>query len=562
MEVLYAVSCVASFLLIIAYCGLFKKRDIWFLLTFISVFICNVGYLTVAISHSLDEALLANRISYLGSVFLPFFLFMTIAKVCKCKYPHYLPLILTIINVAVLILTASIGYNDLYYTNISFVMNGSSGQLLRQYGPLHLLYYFYLISYFGAMISVIIRSFFKKRVVSYKHAICLAFVVLLNISIYFIEKIIHTDFEVISYSYVISELFLFWVYKELEDYDIDNILQSTFEIDSTGIMLFDVNQNFKGCNDDATAIFPELNNLKLEYSIPKDIETLQQTIIPVLNRHSKSENVTYRHGVKIYRIIAKPFHRNGKVDGKLLGTAIVISDDTAQQEYLQLISSYNDTLEKEVAEKTKHVLTMHDNLIRGMADMVEGRDPNTGGHIKRTSSVVSIFVRKLRELGYEGITESYCRNVAKAAPMHDLGKIAIDDAILRKPGKYTADEYAIMQTHASRGAEIVAKILKREDDEEFYDIAVNVAHYHHEKYNGKGYPEHLTGGDIPLEARIMALADVFDALVSKRCYKESYSYDEAFEIIRESMGEHFDPKLGEIFLTCKNELCACYDAQK
>ena len=143
--------------------------------------------------------------------------------------------------------------------------------------------------------------------------------------------------------------------------------------------------------------------------------------------------------------------------------------------------------------------------------------------------------------------------------MHDLGKIAIDDAVLRKPGKYTDAEYAEMKRHPAEGAKIVENILNGVEDESFVQIAKNIALYHHEKWNGKGYPTGLSGTDIPIEARIMALADVFDALVSKRCYKEAFSYDRAFAIIEESLGEHFDPELGAVFLSCRPQLEALYD---
>ena len=138
--------------------------------------------------------------------------------------------------------------------------------------------------------------------------------------------------------------------------------------------------------------------------------------------------------------------------------------------------------------------------------------------------------------------------------MHDLGKIAITDSILKKPGKFTEDEYDEMKRHTTEGAKTVTSILKGVEDEKFIDIAKNVALYHHEKWNGTGYPTGIGGTDIPIEARIMALADVFDALVSKRCYKEAFSYDKAFSIIEDDLGKHFDPQLGRIFLECREEL--------
>ena len=192
--------------------------------------------------------------------------------------------------------------------------------------------------------------------------------------------------------------------------------------------------------------------------------------------------------------------------------------------------------------------------------MVESRDNSTGGHINRTSDCVKIFVEKLRRVPeYSNLSDSFCDSVIKAAPMHDLGKIAVDDAVLRKPGRFTDEEYEIMKKHSAEGARIVESVLTEVEDMEFKKIAINVAHYHHEKWDGSGYPEKIKGEEIPLEARIMALADVFDALVSKRCYKDSFSYDKAFQIINESLGTHFDPKLGRVFVECRNELENLYN---
>ena len=127
--------------------------------------------------------------------------------------------------------------------------------------------------------------------------------------------------------------------------------------------------------------------------------------------------------------------------------------------------------------------------------------------------------------------------------MHDIGKIAVDDAVLRKPGKFTPEEYEIMKTHANEGARILSHIVESVDNERFRQIAINMAHYHHERFDGSGYPEKLKGNEIPLEARIMAIADVYDALVSKRVYKEKMSFAEAHKIITEGSDSQFDSRL-------------------
>ena len=235
-------------------------------------------------------------------------------------------------------------------------------------------------------------------------------------------------------------------------------------------------------------------------------------------------------------------------------------DIVSNDDFGELVDVFND-MSVNLADKNKKIQAIQDSIIKGMAVMVESRDNSTGGHINRTSDCVKVFVDKLSyRLEYEDISQEYWDAIIKAAPMHDLGKIAVDDAVLRKPGKFTDEEYEKMKAHSAEGARIVENVLSQVDDEEFKQIAINVAHYHHEKWNGQGYPERISGEEIPFEARIMALADVFDALVSKRCYKESFTYDVAFNIIEESLGSHFDPKLGRLFIECRADLEALYNS--
>ena len=203
---------------------------------------------------------------------------------------------------------------------------------------------------------------------------------------------------------------------------------------------------------------------------------------------------------------------------------------------------------------------MHDKMILAMATLVESRDNSTGGHIKRTSTAVRILTDEMKKDHFMGLTDQFYRNVTKAAPMHDLGKIAVDDAILRKPGKLTDEEYAVMKSHAAEGAKIVHEILKDTEDNDFHLIAENVAHYHHERYDGSGYPDGLKGDNIPIEARITAIADVYDVLVSKRVYKEKVSFSEASQIILNGMGTQFDKRLEPYFVKARPKLEEYYSS--
>ena len=195
-------------------------------------------------------------------------------------------------------------------------------------------------------------------------------------------------------------------------------------------------------------------------------------------------------------------------------------------------------------------------MVMGFATLVENRDDNTGGHIRRTSAYVELLAKELeKNRKYSRIlTADYIENLRLAAPMHDVGKIAIPDAILLKPGRLEKEEFEIMKSHSERGSEIIKKTFGKTSSIEFTKMAYEVARYHHEKWNGKGYPEGLSGDAIPLSARIMAIADVFDAVTEKRCYKDAQPVEVSFEIIEKGAGVDFDPELAAVFLSLKPQI--------
>ncbi|MCM1398254.1 MAG: HD domain-containing protein [Clostridium sp.] len=200
--------------------------------------------------------------------------------------------------------------------------------------------------------------------------------------------------------------------------------------------------------------------------------------------------------------------------------------------------------------------SMQFNMIALMADLVENRDENTGGHIKRTARFVEIIANALKRqnLFLDTLTPQYISDMVVAAPLHDIGKIHIPDAILNKPGKLTEEEFEIMKSHAAAGRDLLKRAEGQLGQSAYLDIAVEMAAYHHEWWNGTGYPDGVKGEEIPLCARIMAVADVFDALTSKRCYKEAMPLQKAYEIIRSESDTHFDPIVAEIFLASSDEI--------
>lgn len=218
MTIFYLICAVISVLMTGVYFLVDKKRDIWLLCLFISVAVCDMGYLFLSVSKTLETALWANRFAYAGSVFLPFCLLMMIMHLSRFRFPQHLPKILVGINLVMLLIAASGGFLPIYYKEVSLEIINGSAVLIKEYGPLHGLYKIYLFAYFAAMVAIIIYTAIKKKVVSIKHSIFLAFVVIGNIAIWLVENTIHTEFEFLAISYIVTEGLILFLYGILQDY--------------------------------------------------------------------------------------------------------------------------------------------------------------------------------------------------------------------------------------------------------------------------------------------------------------------------------------------------------
>ena len=219
------------------------------------------------------------------------------------------------------------------------------------------------------------------------------------------------------------------------------------------------------------------------------------------------------------------------------------------------IARRNGSLLREQAELSEKIRremekrnAMQSHVIEDLAALIESRDTSTGEHVTRTKRYVELIAREMqKQPRYAGLlTDETVDRIVRAAPLHDIGKIAVSDRILQKPGRLTPEEFEEMKKHASKGGEMVHNILGNLDNEAFLQTASEIATGHHERWDGSGYPNGLAGEAIPLPARIMSVADVFDALVSERCYKSAMSPEQAFQIISDERGRQFDPDIVDL----------------
>ena len=229
---------------------------------------------------------------------------------------------------------------------------------------------------------------------------------------------------------------------------------------------------------------------------------------------------------------------------------------------LRLLTNRTSKLLADDADNYEQLIQNNIDMVYGFATLVENRDQNTGGHIKRTSVYVRLLAEELqRSCVYKDeITDEFIGFASTVSPLHDIGKIAIPDKILQKPGKLTEEEFEIMKTHSAKGGEIIKETFSHVYNEDYRKMAYDIAKFHHEKWNGKGYPEGRKGEDIPLAARIMSIADVFDAVSEKRCYRDAMPLEQCFGIIENGSGTDFDPVLVEAFLRIRNKITSVHNS--
>lgn len=556
---IYTALFIMSFIMLAILVGRYKNRiSIYYVLMFECVLIANFGYMQLSDATNVNMAIFANQTVYLGSSFCPFFLLMSMADLCKAKVNKALQIFLIVYSAVIFALISSVGAFSWYYKDVQLARENGVSILIKEYGPLHSLYPIYLFGIIIMCFAIIVNSFFRKKDVSYITSIILLVLMVMIVSVYTIEKALALKTEFLPMAYVIAQIVILILLRRISLYDVTAIsANSMVESVSYGFITYDSNERYLGSDNAAKLWFPEIKELQIDSKVKSEDTDILKQIGKWIRKEDNRDIVYFEKD----NLIIEAKHTILKEKRRKAIHCVYLRDDTKQQKYTKLVEQYNENLARDINKKTEKIYKIQDDILISMASIVENRDNNTGGHIARTSDVVKIFVNHLLKKNIiNELTPKIAKCIIKAAPLHDFGKIAIPDIILNKPGKFTDEEYEEMKKHSEKGAAIVERILKNSEDTTFKKIAVNVAHYHHEKWDGKGYPEGIQGEEIPFEARVMALADVFDALVSKRVYKERLGYDKAFSIIEESCGTHFDPVLCREFLECRPEIEKLYDS--
>ena len=531
-----------------------KKTDNLYVIFCLLVIINSLGRYLLSVSDNLWMALTANKLIYVGGCYCPLFIVLALRQLCGIRISKVITGGMTLFSTVMMGFVLTIGHSDIYYKDVQLAEGDGYHYLIKTYGPAHSAYVAMVLLYGLLIVYYLIYAIRRRSHISVRTVSVISVMGMGVVIAYLLERLLKSKVSYVSLGYLAAAVCLVYLLERINIYDLTaNIAISVERLGEYGYIEFDRKYRYVNANSYAKELFPAIEQeWRIDAPVPVSDSYLYREVVLWLKKTSYKGSKMIPVNGSYIQMSVRDIMRGRKHKA---GYLVELIDRTSEQNYLNAIENYNSNLQKEVERKTADIVHIKDMMVLGMATMVESRDNSTGGHIRRTSRVVEIFSDRLSGcLDEFGISEEFLQMVIKAAPMHDLGKIAVPDSVLQKQGKFTAEEYEIMKRHSAEGARIVNDILKGVESEEFVCVAVNVAHYHHEKWNGQGYPTGISGEEIPIEARIMALADVFDALVSKRCYKDAYSFDTAFGIIEESLGTQFDPELGRVFLTCRKEL--------
>lgn len=499
-----------------------------------------------------DEALMvyANKIEYFGAcnAFSAFVILYGIYL--GIHIPKWLKGLMLVSGYVMTIITCTFDLNTLYYRSYSVKIVNGIPELVKVYGPLHSVYVAMACIYTAAVIMMYLYCRYLRKNNRRFFSRLLAAVAVAPTAAFLIEKMTGSGVELLPYGLIVSDVCLIYLIGN-RFYDLNEVaLDVVYETSVDAVIIENMEHEFQGANKLARSIFPEFcrDGSRQRHKIDtaafadrqRQLVALYQDKIPF-----EYENRKYQIG---YRTLI--------AHDKEVGYILTLKDITVELEHTKLLESYREELEKDVALKTAQLQNFQEKMLFGFSSVVENRRAGTGGHIRKTSLYASALGEELWQEGKYAdiIKKDFLKRLQRVVVLHDIGKIVVPDRILEKSGKLTDEEYDLVKTHTVEGAKIVDILMKDTGDKKDYDMAREIVLYHHEYWNGSGYPEGLTRTQIPVAARIMAVADVFDALVSDRPYRPAYTVEKAFQILQEENETHFDPLILAVFMKIRPEI--------
>ncbi len=523
-----------------------KKANLNFLFIELLMTIANCGYISLAVSSNETEALLANKLCYLGGCFVPMFTLFLVCALCNYKMKKWLKCVLCAYSFFVYGLVLSTGFSSVYYVDIELVEFMGVTAFSFVSGPGRIFFNIILYGYIIAQCGLLIYGLVKKHSVSKKSLWLLVGMEVISIVSFFVVRAISPFFEIMPFLYVVDGFVCLYLYFKGGGYNVeDNLLSAFLKQDKYAYVMVDNRIRYLGCTDIAMRIFPDLKDCivdkKLNYN--GTLQLLEDWIEKYKTR--LDENFGYEKQGSHYECKVKRIWHNDKAFGYILE----MCEDTDRWKYVQLMESYNVELEgirlelskqvenqmSELRQKQETINDLFIQTVTALSEAVDAKDRYTSGHSLRVAQYAKMIAAKL------GKTEEEQEEIFRAGLLHDVGKIRISEEIINKPGKLTEEEYNIIKIHTVTGRHILRGIKGN-------DLMAIAAKYHHERYDGKGYPNGIKGTNIPEVARIIGVADAYDAMSSNRSYRAALPQSVVRWELEKGKGTQFDPVVADVMI--------------
>lgn len=445
-------------------------------------------------------------------------------------------------------------HNGLYYKDIFLIDTGYGIATKMVSGPLKVLHWIYIVIILLSILILMSIALLKRGTYSRKTLLLYTILTGTGLITYVLESLFDVYFSFLPVVYTAAELLIAVNYDNSHAHDIMSIISEKQKYhESIGYAAFDLEGRYLSCNEKMLEFLPQLAIQIVDAKLDEGSQ-LADIFYDLIEKFKKSEKPVKKIELNNIYCQCDVSEFSIRKDGKVQGYLFSMRDITEEQKVLSVMQDYNETLNAEVNKKTERLKDIQEKVVLGLANMVENRDESIGGHVKRTSDIIKIFVEEARKQGVYDITARMAECIIRSAPMHDLGKITIDSAIIKKKERLTDEEYEIFKTHPIKSGEFVNIILRDVDEQDFGVVAYNVARFHHERWDGRGYPDGLVGTMIPLEARIMSVVNYYDTALRLNFKDGVLPFETAAEEIISGMGTKYDPNLLPVFNGCRDKL--------
>ncbi len=524
-----------------------KKVDSLLILFALLVVINCAGYYFLYTSKVLEMAIFANKFLYFGGCFAPLFTVLLLCRLCNIKMPKPLIAFLTLYSSVVWAFVFTIGKSGIYYKHVELCFGDGYAYLAKDYGPAHTLYPIMIVLYGLLMLYYMFYAIHKRSEVSVQVILTIGTTGVAVISMYILEKILHLNVALVPFAYLLGLGLIAKYYTRISMYDLSsNLAVSMEKMEDYAYLIFDNQYRYFHANSLAKELFPEIKDWNIDQAVPESETYLYKAVVQYLidwdEKDTGDRTINVNESYFKLHIRAIDYGRKENV-----GFLLELSDCTSEQKYYTVMEEYNARMEKEIFEKTRELRTQQIQTknfflqtVIALSEAVDAKDRYTSGHSRR----VAEYSRKIA--ARMGKSKEELDDIYYTGLLHDVGKIRIPVEIINKPGKLTDDEFNIIKVHPVTGYHILRSISENSS------IAI-AAKYHHERYDGKGYPNGLSGTNIPEIARILCVADSYDAMTSNRSYRNALPQDVVRSEIEKGKGTQFDPQIANIMLQLIDE---------